>query len=555
MTDLVKTKASWGSTVAAAIAICLFALQAKAVDPLKTELKDKSFLGHLQSGFHFNDKAPNSMTIDGEHLKPDSLQKTEIAFHLSSAKFKTAKATLYFCDDALTFCEPRNIDLKGSDAAASSPATAKPVEFNQFGFIIDNLEGAETIARKDSQLILVDFSARWCPGCVRLENEVFSSPSFKTGTAKLVKVRMDVDRFENTTAKERYRIHGIPALLLVDSEGHEISRLMDYQPQTTVLKFIKSGFENSVPLEQLRARSSRGDEKPIEMIGQRLYAAEDFAGSVDFFKELKSPPLELRDARVQAAGNELTKNPQDLLKKSAYTDALKTALAEEPATTRSVSWRILLIEALNEKNPERKKLFNDGLAVCDSALAHDDKMKAALVGDSLGEFQGYESLYVAELRAELIDSYTKSELARLKAWSVAADYVKRAKIPLSETGPSMRALIFLTSAQRNQEAEALARGLLKIDPGNADLKRRLTRILNQEQKFALAVETGKASIADSYGRNELFAAEQLAKAYIGSKKISEANHLLQSYLNRKDLQWELNGNERKTFEKLLATAK
>ena len=34
-------------------------------------------------------------------------------------------------------------------------------------------------AKKEKRLILADFSARWCPGCVRLENEVLGSREFK----------------------------------------------------------------------------------------------------------------------------------------------------------------------------------------------------------------------------------------------------------------------------------------------------------------------------------------------------------------------------------------
>jgi thiol-disulfide isomerase/thioredoxin len=47
------------------------------------------------------------------------------------------------------------------------------LKINKHGFIEQNFQKAIDLAKSKGKLLLVDFGARWCPGCVRLETEIF----------------------------------------------------------------------------------------------------------------------------------------------------------------------------------------------------------------------------------------------------------------------------------------------------------------------------------------------------------------------------------------------
>src|SRR6476620_6242570 len=97
-------------------------------------------------------------------------------------EWSKGRAALYICDDAITFCEPRFIELKGGASPIppnSQPKASGALRRNSHGFIENNLDAALALARKEKKLVLADFSARWCPGCVRLETETFNTARFR----------------------------------------------------------------------------------------------------------------------------------------------------------------------------------------------------------------------------------------------------------------------------------------------------------------------------------------------------------------------------------------
>jgi thioredoxin-related protein len=433
--------------------------------------------------------------------------------------------------------------------AAKENSKKPTAKVNVHGFIEDNLKEAIARATKEKKLILADFSARWCPGCVRLETETFDTLEFHKSARNFVKVRIDFDRFENSTAKKTYEVHSIPAMIVLSPDGQEISRLVDYQPMQTIATFLDSVAANPVSFEELKHRAAN-DATATKLLGERLYASERYGQSVDYLAKVSPTPIELANARVQAARQEFNKDPN---LKNAYILALKSAVQNEPTTTRSVEWRTALLETLDKDDPTRKAIYDSGVSLCDSLLADPEKLKVALVGDLVGEFTGYESMMLAADRAELISAYTDNPELTLKAWQVVADIGKKANIPKESVGPRMRYLIFLTAAHRYEEGEVLAQSLLSSDPKNPEIQRRLLKIYNEEKKYDAAIALGKICLPKSYGMNEIWTAEQIAKAYIGAGKKQDAKSLLQLFLSRTDLAWSSMEREHKSFETLRAS--
>lgn len=527
---------------------------------LTTSLERSIFQATLKSGYHFNDKAPIMLKVDDRKILPTELKKQSVSFKLP-AEYQTAEAALYICDDSNTFCEPRHIDLKASKGEAEKADTNKEqdkkkeakkstLKKNPHGFYEASLDDVKDLATKEKKLLLVDFSARWCPGCIRLEQEVFDSSEFKKASKNFLKVKLDVDRFENMDTKKSYNVWAIPTLLVLNSDLKEISRIVDYQPTTTVSDFLNLAAKTPFTFEELKAKADAGDSESALMLGQREYNAAAYEEAVKYLSRVSPTPIELADAKVQAAQKKFESDEKSEKLKTQLQKTIREALVEEPSSSRSMVWRDLLAATM-PSGAERKKIAQEGLAVGDKILADEKNLLNAMKGDLVGEFAGLEKLLVAFHRADLAKTGELDEAELTKANQLVAEIGKELKIPISKKGPSLRYLIALVGAKDFAAAEIQARKLLARDPKNPELQRRLLKILNENKKFAEAIKVGKQALTGSYDRNEVWVVQQLAKAYGGNSQDIEKRALITSYLQRSDIDWSKLKDEKQDLESQL----
>lgn len=531
-------------------------------DALETKIVKQKIVATLKAGFHFNEKAPNAAVVDGKRVEPTTLSRQKIVIPVPTV-YTLAQATLFVCDDALTFCEPKTVDFRGT-AEANAYMTAraemkraqpkeikkKRSKINKHGFIEDNLDQAAEQAKKNNSLILVDFSARWCPGCIRLENEILGTKEFKTASKSFVKVKLDYDRFETLPLKSKYAIFGIPTLIVLNADLEEVSRIVDYQPLPILKEFLADAKKTPTAIEKLRAQAAVGDNEANLAIGLRLYSANRFEESLPYLEKVKPTPIQYLDAKVRAAEDSFKESSG---RRSSYVETVTEALKAEPNSSRSILWRTGLLAAIDSP-AEKKSIAAAGIVVADDLLAHPQKVKDAIKGDFIGEFAGYERLLIAMNRAELIEASGASEdeikAARAKVTAVGREL----NIPISRKGPALRLLIAMGEAKEYKDGEIQARKLLKADPKNPELQRRLLRMLNGQEKFAEAVQVGRKALSKSYGKNEVWVAQQLAKAYTGNHQLLEARALARSYLERTDIDWKAMPAEQKDLQAIIQEA-
>lgn len=521
----------------------------KSAKALSTSVKDAVFTGRLTEGYHFNDKAPNQIRVESEVVKPAKISPREISFQLP-ASFGAGEAALYVCDDAVTFCETHHVKLAGTAAKSSvKPAKSSPRKgrVDAHGFIEDDLEAALRLARKKKAPVLVDFGARWCPGCVRYETEMFPTAAFARMSKDFVKVRIDVDRFENFPLNEKYAISGIPALLALSPEGEEIGRLVDFQPVEKLEPFLAEVRRDPTPMTALKPE----DSGQRLILSRRLMASGKAADAVALLEKVQPAPPELRAARVQAAEEAFRADDK---KKDDYRRTLQSALKEEADSTRSLGWRSALA-GLDEGSADSKKLAADGVKLADELLKDPAKLAEAVKTDAVGEFTGIERFLVAVSRADLVGSSGAPASETKAAWSFAADIGLEEKLPSRGPGPALRYLLILNMAERWSEGEKLADALLKKDPKNFDLRRRKIKILGALGKHAEAVKLGERLMKETDDRNQFWVAEGLAKSYLAVGRREDARLLLEKFLAREEVQMKPMRASKQSMEALLKTAK
>jgi thiol:disulfide interchange protein len=100
-----------------------------------------------------------------------------------------------------------------------------------------DLPAALAEAKATGRPVLVDFYADWCPPCIAMKHDVW--PDAEVGralTARYIPVQVDVDR--DPAAAARYRIEGIPTVLVLDAEG-EVLREAQFLSRGGLLAFLQ----------------------------------------------------------------------------------------------------------------------------------------------------------------------------------------------------------------------------------------------------------------------------------------------------------------------------
>lgn len=88
-------------------------------------------------------------------------------------------------------------------------------------------------AKRTGRYLLMDFTGSdWCPGCIRLDREVFETQAFKEYARKnLVCVVVDFPKtfpqpvdlqVRNAELQEKFGVQGYPTVLLLSPDGEEV---------------------------------------------------------------------------------------------------------------------------------------------------------------------------------------------------------------------------------------------------------------------------------------------------------------------------------------------
>jgi thioredoxin-related protein len=118
-----------------------------------------------------------------------------------------------------------------------------------------NLDNTLSAAKKDKKNVLLYFSGSdWCMPCKMLDRDIFDTKEFKDYAQKnILLVKADFPRRAenklsaqqqnyNNQLSQKYGVRGMPTVVLLNSDGKELNRIVGYPrmtPQAFVEDFIK----------------------------------------------------------------------------------------------------------------------------------------------------------------------------------------------------------------------------------------------------------------------------------------------------------------------------
>lgn len=438
-----------------------------------------------KKGFHFNDKAPASIVFDNLEAKHKPTIKTEQKFTFKVLEnTKKAKVSFYVCDDAKTVCEMHEQDvvLKAPKRTATDAASA------------DRAVASDAPVKKYDKITLLKFSAPWCPACIRLKSETMNKPQVKALLKKVNLQEINIDLVENEKISDHYGVKAIPTVILVNENGEELKRWLDYQPVKTFAPELTAALKETQSINQLVAKAEAGDEKAATTLGYNSYSKmnwKDAAKWFSFSKGAKELNYKLA-SEINLASDDLG---DSLESKKAYQQALEKGFTLSSSVFDQTRWKLEYLEQLKE---QERPIETDAIKALQFQLAeikNSKDLKGLFAKSTLGDNENFEKAEVLDMTARLYKlTDDKDNMKKTQAELAAA--VDKVKLSTKLPGQMISAIWYYGQAGTPEKSEPLLKQLIKANPKSYVYYQRYANYLTKQKRHEEAL--AQANLALEY---------------------------------------------------------
>lgn len=102
---------------------------------------------------------------------------------------------------------------------------------------------ALALAKEKKRPVLIDFTAEWCAACKKIARTTFVDPKVRPELDRFVMLKIDATNDDDPAVvdvSERYKVKGLPTVILMDSNGVEKQRFTDFVEPAPFLDAISA---------------------------------------------------------------------------------------------------------------------------------------------------------------------------------------------------------------------------------------------------------------------------------------------------------------------------
>jgi thioredoxin-like negative regulator of GroEL len=404
------------------------------------------------------------------------------------------------CDLAGTTCRPTSWVVSGNVPSAKKGTVtllvAEPspeAHPSPFGAAAEGADGAFTRAKESGKLVLLDFSAVWCPPCNVLADEVLHEDLPELEGFEIAV--LDVDHPSSFALKERYAVGGYPTVVVVDADGNEKSRTVGYEDAETFLAWLASTPQSTDGADLAKAPEQVEPARAAALARRKLDEREMDAAALWLARAESS-------AEVVASSVDLHYARLGLKEEVADLEWLLQHAPEKAADY------VGMAAGLAEKHPEQARKALD-LALRNAKgleLAGVLSYGAALAGEDTPEARSWQAAAVSVVRSAL-DGEPEHDKG----------YISWLAHLLDESGDTEGAVQLLQDAVAQWPAEP-----------TFDLS--LAPLLLEHERLDEALASAERAVSLSWGDNRLRAVATQAQVLVAAGRAAEAADLVRAAL-------------------------
>lgn len=447
-------------------------------------------------GFHLNAEAPANVTYDDLKAIYKPLPKTEKLFVFQiPGKVKQAKLSFYVCDDKKTACEQHQEEVHVNSDKAQSEIGAKDLSLAMKKDKVDVSSAKTKLSTNEDKPTLLIFSAPWCPACIRMQTEVYPQKAVQNQFKKIQVQKLNNDLPENYELVEKYRVRAIPTLILVNQQGEEIYRWLDFQPADQFSKDLESKIKSSVGIAELEKKANLGDHAAISQMGMNAFNTMNCEQAIKWLSQSKK----IVDLNYKLSSEVSCAEDRDLSDQKNLTEYLNTL---QKAITMSLSqldqyrWTTDWIEKLKEKgtlSEQAKDKAKITLENFSQLLKNNERLAEAFSESTFGEVGRFAKEEVLLMKARL---YGALDFASQKedAFKQVVAMVNKNKLSTGKPGEMLLAIAYLREANEKKTVEKLYQQLLAKYPATYVYHEKYGRYLLKEKNLQPALEQSETAL-------------------------------------------------------------
>jgi len=204
----------------------------------------------LKSGAAINGRL-DSVTEEGEHslsfpygkivIKKDDIvsmtdfegdERTALKTELEEAKNFTGTGKEHTPIIPFEETTAQTATQSQSSSANTSQAFNKPIKWKKA------FDMAKSCAKKESKIIMIDFSTTWCGWCTKLDKVTFADKNVRSFVNQhCIALKIDGDR--DKILQKKYGVRGYPNIVFTDAAGKKLHQVGGFLPPQPFLAELK----------------------------------------------------------------------------------------------------------------------------------------------------------------------------------------------------------------------------------------------------------------------------------------------------------------------------